>query len=36
MNMLPVDRALSIYSALANRLEAKGARKGLMELLARR
>jgi hypothetical protein len=36
MSMLPVDRALSIYSALANRLEAKGARKGLTELLARR
>jgi hypothetical protein len=29
MSMLPVDRALSIYGALANRLEAKGARKGL-------
>lgn len=36
MSMLPVDRALSIYSALANRVEAKGARKGLSELLARR
>jgi hypothetical protein len=36
MSTLPVDRALSIYGALANRLEAKGARKGLSELLARR
>ena len=36
MNTLPVDRALSIYGALANRPEAKGARKGLSELLARR
>jgi hypothetical protein len=29
MNILPVDRALSIYSALANRSEAKGARERL-------
>jgi hypothetical protein len=29
MNILPVDRALSIYSALANRCEAKGARERL-------
>jgi hypothetical protein len=36
MSMQPVERALSIYGALANRLEAKGARKGLSELLARR
>jgi len=36
MSMLPVERALSIYGALANRLEAKGARKGLSEFLARR
>jgi hypothetical protein len=31
MNILPVDRALSIYGALANRSETKGAR----ELLSR-
>jgi hypothetical protein len=31
MNILPVDRALSIYGALADRSEAKGAR----ELLSR-
>ena len=36
MEMLPVDRALRIYSALANRSESKGARKGLSELLTRR
>lgn len=36
MSMLPVDRTLNIYGALANRLEARGARKGLSELLARR
>ncbi len=36
MTMLPVDRTLNIYGALANRLEARGARKGLSELLARR
>jgi hypothetical protein len=29
MNILPVDRALSIYSTLANRSEAKGARERL-------
>ena len=29
MNILPVDRALSIYGALANRSEAKGARQRL-------
>jgi hypothetical protein len=29
MNTLPVDRALSIYGALANRSEAKGARERL-------
>jgi hypothetical protein len=31
MNILPVDRALSIYGALADRSETKGAR----ELLSR-
>ena len=29
MNILPVDRALSIYGALANRPETKGARERL-------
>jgi hypothetical protein len=29
MNILPVDRALSIYGALADRAEAKGARERL-------
>ena len=29
MNILPVDRALSIYSALADRPETKGARERL-------
>jgi hypothetical protein len=29
MNILPVDRALSIYGALADRSEAKGARERL-------
>jgi hypothetical protein len=29
MNSLPVDRALSIYGALADRSEAKGARERL-------
>jgi hypothetical protein len=29
MNILPVDRALSIYGALANRSETKGARERL-------
>jgi hypothetical protein len=29
MNVLPVDRALSIYGALANRSETKGARERL-------
>ena len=32
MSMLPVERALSIYGALANRLEAKGARKGTLRV----
>jgi hypothetical protein len=29
MNILPVDRALSIYSTLADRFETKGARERL-------
>jgi len=29
MSILPVDRALSLYSTLANRSEAKGARERL-------
>jgi hypothetical protein len=29
MNILPVDRALSIYGTLANRSEPKGARERL-------
>jgi hypothetical protein len=29
MNILPVDRALSIYGAIANRSETKGARERL-------
>jgi hypothetical protein len=29
MNILPVDRALSIYGALADRAEIKGARERL-------
>jgi hypothetical protein len=29
MNTLPVDRALAIYGALADRSETKGAREGL-------
>jgi hypothetical protein len=29
MNILPVDRALSLYGTLANRSEAKGARERL-------
>jgi hypothetical protein len=33
MNILPVDRALIIYSALANRSETKGAREPLSEHL---
>jgi hypothetical protein len=35
MNILPVDCALSIYGALADRPEAKGAREGLSEHLTR-
>jgi hypothetical protein len=33
MNILPVDRALIIYGALANRPETKGARERLSEHL---
>ena len=33
MNALPVDRALSIFGALANRPEAKGAREALSDHL---
>jgi hypothetical protein len=33
MNILPVDRALSIYGALANRSETRGARQRLSEHL---
>ena len=33
MNSLPVDRALSIYGALADRSETKGARDGLSKHL---
>jgi len=33
MNILPVDRALSIYGALADRSETKGARERLSEHL---
>jgi hypothetical protein len=33
MNILPVDRALIIYGALANRSDTKGARERLSEHL---
>jgi len=33
MNILPVDRALRIYGALANRSETKGARERLSKHL---
>jgi hypothetical protein len=33
MNILPVDRALSIYGALADRAETKGARERLSRYL---
>ena len=33
MNILPVDRALSIYGVLANRSETKGARERLSKHL---
>jgi hypothetical protein len=36
MNVLPVDRALIIYGALANRSEAKGARERLSEHLMKK
>ena len=36
MNKLPVDRALSIYEALADRAETKGARDRLSKYLAKR
>ena len=36
MNINPVDRALSIYSALANRSETKGAREKLSRHLENR
>jgi len=36
MNILPVDRALSLYGALANRSETKGARKRLSEHLMKK
>ena len=35
MNILPVDRALSIYGALADRSETKGARERLSEHLTK-
>ena len=33
MNILPVDRALSLYGTLANRSETKGARERLCKHL---
>jgi hypothetical protein len=36
MNFLPVDRALSIYAALADRSETKGARQRLSEHLMKK
>ena len=36
MNILPVDRALSIYGALADRSETKGARERLSRHLMKR
>jgi hypothetical protein len=36
MQILPVDRALSIYGALADRSETKGARKRLSEHLMKK
>lgn len=36
MTMLPVDHALSIYGALADRAEAKGVRERLSEHLMKR
>jgi hypothetical protein len=36
MNTLPVDRALSIYGALADRSESKGVRERLSKHLMKR
>jgi hypothetical protein len=36
MNILPVDRALSIYGALANRSETTGARERLSKHLMKK
>jgi hypothetical protein len=36
MNILPVDRALSIYGALADRSETKGARERLSQHLMKK
>jgi hypothetical protein len=36
MNILPVDRALSIYGALADRSETKGAREGFFRHLMKK
>jgi hypothetical protein len=36
MNILPVDRALTIYGALADRSETKGARQRLSAYLMKR
>lgn len=36
MNTLPVDRALTIYGALADRSEAKGVRERLSKHLMKR
>ena len=36
MNTLPVDRALSIYGALANRAETKGVREKLSKHLMKK
>jgi hypothetical protein len=36
MTILPVDRALSIYGALANRSETKGARERLSQHLMKK
>ena len=36
MTKLPVDRALSIYDALADRSETRGVREGLSKYLAKR
>jgi hypothetical protein len=36
MNILPVDRALRIYSALADRSEIKGARERLSKHLMKK